>query len=65
LKVTEFKPKKIEKSVGQPTRPKSKLKHHDAAMEQPKDDLNDSNEECMYDEDTNGNVGVHNLSTGS
>ena len=32
-------------------------------MEQPKDDLNDSNEESMYDEDTNGNVGVHNLST--
>ena len=65
LKVTEFKPKKIEKSVGQPARPKSKLKHHDAAMELTKDDLNDSNEESMYDEDTNGNVGVHNLSTGS
>ena len=34
-------------------------------MEQPKDDLIDSNEDTMYDEDTSGNVGIHNMSTGS
>ena len=34
-------------------------------MEQPKDDLIDRNEDTMYDEDTSGNVGIHNMSTGS
>ena len=66
-KVKDSKNIKAEKPAGLPERSKSKLKNHDAAIEQSKDDLTDGNEDALYDEGTSSNVGIHNMSmsTGS
>ena len=61
-KIKDSKKIKAEKPAGLPGRSKSKLRNHDAAINQSKDDPTNGNEDDLYDDGPNSNVGVHNMS---
>ena len=48
--------------VGFPVRSKPKLRNHADAIEHSKDDNTNGNEDDLYDDGPNSNVGVHNMS---
>ena len=61
-KIKDSKKIKAEKPAGLPGRSKSKLRNHDAAINQSKDDPTNGNEDDLYDDGSSSNVGVHNMS---
>ena len=64
-KIKDSKKIKAEKPAGLPGRSKSKLRNHDAAINQSKDDPTNGNEDDLYDDGSSSNVGAHNMSISS